>query len=59
LYKDKTRKYDPKAHEKHPVHGTPYLTKDKSPVSEREEHYAKNEEEIDESSSQIAIKILT
>jgi len=59
LYKDQTRKYDPKAQEKHPVHGTPYLTKDKSPVSEGEEHHAKNEEEIDESSSQIAIKILT
>ena len=33
---------------KHPVHGTPYLTKDKSPVSE-EEHHVKNEDEIDES----------
>jgi len=59
LYKDKTRKYDPKAHEKHPIHGTPHLTGDKSSLSEREEHHAKNEEEIDESSSQIAIKILT
>jgi len=27
LYKDQTRKYDPKAkaHEKHPIHGTPIL----------------------------------
>jgi len=48
LYEDRTRKYDPKAHEKHPIHGTPYLTKDKSPVSE-EEHHVKNEDEIDES----------
>jgi len=44
----RTRKCDPKAHEKHPIHGTPYLTKDKSPVSEGE-HRAKNEDEIDES----------
>jgi len=52
LYEDRTRKYDPKAHEKHPIHGTPYLTKDsysKSPVSEEEEHHVKNEDEIDES----------
>ena len=48
LYEDRTRKYDPKAHEKHPIHGTPYLTKDKSPVSE-EEHHVKNKDEIDES----------
>jgi len=37
------KKYDPKAHEKHPIHGT----KDKSPVSEGEEHHVKNEDEID------------
>jgi len=51
LYKDRTRKYDPQAHEKHPIslHVTPYLTKDKSPVSEGEEHRAKNDDEIDES----------
>jgi len=36
---DRTRKYDPKAHEKHTIHGTP---KDKSPVSEGEEHRVKN-----------------
>jgi len=42
-------RYDPKTHEKHPVHGTPYLTRDESPVSEGEEHHAKNEDEIDES----------
>jgi len=48
LYEDWTRKYDPEAHEKHPIHGTPYLAKDKSPVSE-EEHHVKNEDEIDES----------
>ena len=47
LYEDWTRKYDPKAHEKHPINGTPYLTKDKSPASE--EHRVKNEDEIDES----------
>jgi len=29
LYEDRTRKYDAKAHEKHPVNCTPYLTKDK------------------------------
>jgi len=28
------------------MHGTPYLTEDKSPVSE--EHRAKNEDEIDD-----------
>jgi len=48
LYEDRTRKYDPIANEKHPIHGTPYLTKDKSPVSE-EEHRVNNEDEIDES----------
>jgi len=46
-YEDRTRKYDPKAHEKHPIHDTPYigpipyLTKEKSPVSEGEEHHVK------------------
>ena len=30
------------------IHGTPYLTKDKSPVSKGEEHHVKNDE-IDES----------
>ena len=49
LYEDRTRKYDPEADEKHPVHSTPYLTKDKSPVSEGEERRVKNEDEIDES----------
>jgi len=49
LYEDRTRKYEPKAHEKHPIHGTPYLTKDKSPVSEGEENHVKNKDEIDES----------
>jgi len=49
LYEDRTRKYDPKAHEKHPIHGMP---KDKSPVSEGEEHHVKNEDEIDESQKQ-------
>jgi len=49
LFEDRTRKYDPEAHEKHRMHVTPYLTKDKSPVSEGEEHRAKNEDEIDES----------
>ena len=52
LLEDRTRKYDPKAHEKHPIHrihGTPYLTKDESPVSEGEEHRVKNEDDIDES----------
>ena len=48
MYEDRTRKYDPKAHGKHPIHGTPYFTKDKSLVSE-EEHGVKNEDEIDES----------
>ena len=28
---------------------TPYFTKDKSPMSEGEEHHVKNEDEIDES----------
>jgi len=49
LYEDRTRKYDPKAHEKHAKHGTPYLTKDASPVSKGEEHHVKNQDEIDES----------
>jgi len=46
-YEDRTRKYDPKAHEKHPIHDTPYigpilyLTKEKYPVSEGEEHHVK------------------
>ena len=26
-------KTEPKAHEKHLIHGTPYVTKDKSPVT--------------------------
>jgi len=30
LYEDRTRKYDPKAHEEHPIHDTPYFTEDKS-----------------------------
>jgi len=47
LCEDQTRKYDPKAHEKHPIHGTPYLTTDKSPGSEGKEHHVKNEDEID------------
>jgi len=51
LYEDRTRKYYPKAHEKHPIHGTPYLSDDKSPVSEGEEQRVKNEDEIDESHS--------
>ena len=38
FYEDRTRKYDPKAYEKHPTHGTQYITKDKSPVSEGEHH---------------------
>ena len=49
MYEDRTRKYDPKAHEKHPIHGMP---KDKSPVSEGEKHHVKNEDEIDESQKQ-------
>jgi len=49
LYEDQTRKYDPKAHEKHLIQGTPYLTEDKSPVSEGEENHVKNEDEINES----------
>jgi len=44
LYEDRTQKYDPKAHEKHPIHGTPYLTKEKS-----KEQNVKNKDEIDES----------
>jgi len=48
LYEDRTRKYDPKAYEKQPKHGTPYLL-DKTPVSKGEEHHVKNEDEIDES----------
>ena len=48
MYEDRTQKYDPKAHEKHPV-CRPYLTKNKSSVSEQEEHHVKNEDEIDES----------
>ena len=48
LYEDRTRKYDPEeAHEKHPIHGIPYLTKDKS-EGEHQAH-VKNEHEIDES----------
>jgi len=51
LYKDKTRKYDPKAHEKHPITVRPspfhrLHTAQKSPVSEGEEH---RQDEIDES----------
>jgi len=49
LYEDRTRKYDPKAHEKHRIQGTPYLTNDKSTVYEREEHHVKNEDAVDES----------
>jgi len=26
LYEDRTRKYDPEAHEKHPIHGISYYT---------------------------------
>jgi len=54
LCEDRIGKYDPKAH------GTPYLrpTKDKSPVSEEEEHHVKNEDEIDEShKSQLKFKM--
>jgi len=36
-------------HMKTSIHCTPYLTNDKSPVSEGEEHHMKNENEIDES----------
>jgi len=43
LYEDRKQKYDPKAHQKGPIHS------DKSPVSEGEEHHVKNEDEIDES----------
>jgi len=51
LYKDRTRKYDPKAHEKHPITVRPspfhrLHTAQKSPVSEGEEH---RQDEIDES----------
>jgi len=56
LYEDRTRKYDPKAHEKHSIHGTPYLTKDKSPVSEGEEHRVKNEDEIIDESHKSLLK---
>jgi len=47
LYEDRTRKYDPIANglSKHRI----LLTKDKSPVSEGEEHHVKNDDEIDES----------
>jgi len=40
----------PKAHKKtsDTRYGTPYLTTDKSPVSEGEEHHVKNDNEIDE-----------
>jgi len=48
LYEDRTRQYDQKAQEKHPIHGTPYLIKDASPVSEGQEYHVKNEGEIDE-----------
>jgi len=38
---------------------TPYLTKDKSPVSEGEEHHMKSEDEIDESHGhKITVEIL-
>jgi len=45
LYEDQTRKYDPKANGL----SKQYLTKDKSPVSEGEEHRVKNDDEVDES----------
>ena len=48
LYEDRTRKYDSKAREKNSIHSTPYLAKDRSPVSVGE-HIVKNEDEIDES----------
>ena len=48
MYEDQIWKYDPKAHEKHPIYSMPYLTKDKSPVSEGEENHMKNEDKIDE-----------
>jgi len=35
--------------QRHTVGPTPYLTKDKSPISEGEEHHVKNEDEIGES----------
>jgi len=47
LYENRTRKYSKNATEKHPVYGTLYLTKYKSPVSEGE-HHLKNGDEIDE-----------
>ena len=49
LYEDRTRKYDPIAHEKHPIHGIRRILrlKDKSPVSEGE-HRVKNEDEIND-----------
>ena len=47
LYENRTRKYSKNATEKHPVYGTLYLTKYKSPVSEGE-HHVKNGDEIDE-----------
>lgn len=43
LYENRTRKYSKNATEKHPVYGTLYLTKYKSPVSQRKEHRVKNE----------------
>ena len=48
MYEDRTQKYHPKAHEKHPMHGMPYLTEDKSSVSEGEKHHVKDEDKIDE-----------
>ena len=48
MYEDRTQKYHPKAHEKHPMHGMPYLTEDKSPVSEGEKHHVKDEDKTDE-----------
>ena len=57
MYEERRRKYDPKAREKHPIHGTPYLTKDKYPVSEGEENHVRNEDEIDNShKSQLKFK---
>ena len=46
MYEDRTRKYDPKAHEKHPIHGTSYLTKHKSPVSEGKEEHVKKKKKL-------------
>ena len=48
LYEDRTQKYQAKAHEKHPMHGMPYLTEDKSPLSEGEKHHVKDEDKTDE-----------